>query len=142
MKYKISVLAELTHLSTYTLRYYEKEGLISDIQRDENGVRVYTDFDLEMVKSIECLKGTGMSLKEIKKHIDLFKKGSSTYEARVNLFKLQREKVMEKMKELHEQKEMTDYKIWYYENMSTLGNEEDPLNCQKMEEIYKKENVQ
>lgn len=65
-RYRIGDFAKLVGLSTYTLRYYEDQGLIV-AQRDENGVRFYTEEDIRWVGFILHLKGTGMRLNELKR---------------------------------------------------------------------------
>ncbi|MEY8735767.1 MerR family transcriptional regulator [Lactobacillus sp. AN1001] len=138
MNFTISATAKKTGLSTYTLRYYEKEGLIKNIQRTENGRRFYSEQDIELIKSIDCLKKTGMSIESIKKYMKIFADDQFDDSSRIALFKKQREKIKEKMAELQDQLEMANYKIWYYENIGSLVDKDDPLHCEKMEAIYSK----
>ncbi|NOU96621.1 MerR family transcriptional regulator [Paenibacillus sp. LMG 31456] len=56
-----------------TLRYYEKIGLLSQVQRKQNKHRIYSDTDKEMLLLIKCLKKTGMSLEEIRPFLEFFK---------------------------------------------------------------------
>lgn len=53
MNGSIKSVSERTGLSAYTIRYYEKMGIIPEVNRDENGVRAFTEDDiawLELVK--------------------------------------------------------------------------------------------
>lgn len=75
--YRIGEFAKLVGLSTYTLRYYEDQGLVKS-QRDENGVRYYTDEDIRWVGFILHLKGTGMRLNDLKRYVKLRAKGDAT----------------------------------------------------------------
>lgn len=59
MAYSIAQVAEKTGLSVYTLRYYDKEGLLPFIQRTERGNRSFTDEDLEWIGLINCLERYG-----------------------------------------------------------------------------------
>lgn len=136
MKYKISEIAELTSLTTYTLRYYEKEGLLWDVHRSENGQRYYTEKDVEMIQVIDCLKKTGMSIEDIKKYIDIFRHDITNASERVALFEKQKEIILRKMEELRNNLEMAEYKIWYYQNIGKLVDENDPLHCEKMRLLY------
>ena len=69
MSYTIGQIAELIHESTYTLRYYSKEGLLPFEKRNEHGIRVFEKEDLELFNVIKCLKATHMPIKEIKKFV-------------------------------------------------------------------------
>ncbi|KRN99724.1 MerR family transcriptional regulator [Companilactobacillus kimchiensis] len=66
MAYSIGQVAEKTGLSSYTLRYYDKEGLMPFVHRGNGGRREFTENDMDFVDLISCLKETGMSLKEIR----------------------------------------------------------------------------
>ncbi len=94
MVYSISQAAKKMNLSTYTLRYYDKEGLLPMIERSNNGVRVFKEEDLEWLRLIHCLKASGMPIKEIKQFLDWQQEGDSTLEKRRNLF-YQRKAIIE-----------------------------------------------
>ncbi|MGO2064496.1 MAG: MerR family transcriptional regulator [Latilactobacillus curvatus] len=80
-QYKIGEFAKLVGLSTYTLRYYEDQGLIMP-QRDASGVRFYTLEDVKWGGFILHLKGTGMRITELKQYVALRAQGDATIEAR------------------------------------------------------------
>lgn len=80
-QYKIGEFAKLVGLSTYTLRYYEDQGLIMP-QRDAAGVRFYTLEDVKWVGFILHLKGTGIRITELKQYVALRAQGDATIEAR------------------------------------------------------------
>ena len=69
--YSIQEVSSRTGLTTHTLRYYEKEGLLTGVERSPGGFRQYTDEDLEALGLICCLKNTGMSLQEIARFVNL-----------------------------------------------------------------------
>lgn len=136
MRYSIGEVSKITGIGQHTLRYYEKEGLLYGIERKSNGLRAYTDQDIELINVISCLKDTGMSIADIRQYVQLCKEGKDTFDARVQLFKKQREYIMEQINLLSKHLETAEYKIWYYENVEALGDESDPLNCIKMRKIY------
>ncbi|WP_125604526.1 MerR family transcriptional regulator [Lapidilactobacillus bayanensis] len=76
-RYKIGEFAKLVGLSTYTLRYYENEGLVVS-QRDDNGVRFYTDEDIKWLGFLLHLKGTGMKLNDLKDYVKWRAQGDQT----------------------------------------------------------------
>ena len=75
MTYTIAKVSQITGLSAHTLRYYEKEGLLQNIKRDINGNREFSDDDLKWLETITCLKNSGMSIKNLKRYIQLYTEG-------------------------------------------------------------------
>ena len=98
--YSIREVSRKTGLSVHTLRYYEKEGLLSGVQRTSGGFRQYTEADLETLSLICCLKNTGMSLQEITRFVSLTRAGNAPLRERVELLKLHREIVLARIAEL------------------------------------------
>ena len=98
--YSIQDVSKKTGLSAHTLRYYEKEGLITGVERSRGGFRQYTDEDLEALGLVCCLKNTGMSLQEILRFVQLTREGDYTLEERVELLRKHRENVIQRMAEM------------------------------------------
>ena len=80
-----------------TLRYYDKEGLLPFVERSGGGIRMFKGEDIEWLSIIECLKKTGMPIKEIKQFIDWCIEGDSTIDKRLELIDRQRERVQKKI---------------------------------------------
>lgn len=123
MSYSIGEVSKLTGLSVPTLRYYDKEGLISNINRNENGLRDFTEQDLGTINIVTCIKGAGASIREIKEYMDLCKLGDSTLEARKQFFIEKKRDVEEQMKHLSEIMKTVEMKIKYYEDAIEAGTE-------------------
>ena len=102
-KYQIKDVSDLLGVSTYTLRYYEKIGLLNFVKRNKSGVREFEASDLITINTIICLKQTGMPLKEIKKYLKLVGEGIDTAEQRKAMFLQQRQKVTEEIAALKNQ---------------------------------------
>ncbi|BDR57419.1 MerR family transcriptional regulator [Xylocopilactobacillus apis] len=85
-KYHIKDVSETMGISVYTLRYYEKIGVLSFVKRDENGVREFEPRDLVTLNTIECLKKTDMPLKDIKNYLNLIDDGISSADERLQMF--------------------------------------------------------
>ena len=98
--YSIQDVSKKTGLSPHTLRYYEKEGLLSPVERTPGGFRQYTDEDLEALGLICCLKNTGMPLQEITRFVQLTHEGEQTLRERVELLREHRKSVAERMDEM------------------------------------------
>ena len=112
--YTIREVSEKTGLSPHTLRYYEKEGLLSDVERSSGGFRQYTDEDLEALGLICCLKNTGMSLQEITCFSELTRGGDQTLKERVELLRAHRENVLARMEQMQTYLEKVTWKLSYY----------------------------
>lgn len=116
MNYTIGEVAKKMGISTHTLRYYDKMGLLPFVERDAVGSRVFKEKDFLMLNTIHCLKKTGMDLKEIKQYIDWCDQGMETVEDRHKLFLDKRKAVLAEIKELEKTLETIDYKCDFYEN--------------------------
>lgn len=121
MSYTVSEIAEIVDMSPHTLRYYAKEGLIPNIKRDKNGVRIFELEDTEWLFVIEALKKSGMSIKEIREYIELLSFGDVTIDERLARYRKQEEMVEKKIEELRETLEVVRYKRWKYELYSEAG---------------------
>jgi len=130
MNYSIGEVAEKIGLTAHTLRYYDKEGLLPFIDRTETGLRSFKDTDFEWLELINCLKNTGMPIKNIKVFIDYCMEGDSTLEKRLEMFKNQKESVLAQIENLQKHLKKVEYKIWYYETALAAGTEAVHHKCE------------
>lgn len=114
----IGEIASATNISEYTLRYYEKKGLIR-VKRDAIGRRCYEKNDIEWVKFIQRLKDTGMLLRDIKKYAQLRYAGNETMPERLSMLQEHREYVLEQQKKWADYLDNLDKKIVFYQNSIT-----------------------
>lgn len=121
MLYTVGEAAKRMGVPASTIRYYDKEGLLPFVERSGGGLRMFKEEDFEWLKIIECLKCTGMSIKEIKEFVDWCVEGDSTIEKRLALITRQREAIKEKLKQTEEALHLLDYKCWYYETAQRAG---------------------
>lgn len=121
MGYSIGQVAKKLGLTAHTLRYYEKEGLLPFVQKTASGLRVFSDNDIGWLVMIECLKGTGMTLKGVKQYIDWYIEGDSTLQKRLDMFKQQKIKLEEQMAQLQKHLEKIDFKIAFYTEAVAKG---------------------
>ena len=112
--YSIQDVSGRTGLSPHTLRYYEKEGLLSPVSRTPGGFRQYTDEDLEALGLICCLKNTGMSLQEITRFVRLTWEGDETLRERVELLREHRESVIQRMNEMQKYLDKVTWKLNFF----------------------------
>lgn len=132
-KYTIKDAAKIMNVPTSTIRFYDKEGLLPFMERMESGYRIFSEEDLAMLRTIDCLKKTGMPIKEIRQFIDWVQKGDASLAQRYEMF-LERKKVVElQMAELQSTLEIVNFKCWYYKAAIKAGSE------RRIEEYVKKE---
>lgn len=121
--YSIGEVSEMFNLPIPTLRFYDKEGLLLDLERDKSGIRVFNDKTLEALRVIECLKKSGMQIKEIKEFMHWCSLGDKTIEKRKEMFLARKEKIEEEMQELEKALSMIKFKCWYYDKALADGTE-------------------
>lgn len=114
MEYTIKQIAEKTNLTPHTIRYYDKEGMLPFVRRNEAGIREFSDNDLEWIFLICCLKNTGMPIKQIKKFIDLCIVGDETLAIRRQMLLTHRKDTLRKISDLQKNLAKIDAKIEYY----------------------------
>ena len=96
--YTIGQVSELFGLPISTLRYYDKEGLFPAMQRD-SGIRKFGEKELEALRVIECLKKSGLEIKDIKQFMEWCVQGSETED---RLSRLQPEDMPEEIRRAYE----------------------------------------
>lgn len=112
---KISEVAEMTNISIHTLRYYEKEGLLLNIRRNESGQRIFDKTDIEWLTWIKRLKSTGMPLAEIKSFAKLRQAGSTTLSVRKSLLVAHKTNLEQEIARLNGELNIVLYKIDAYD---------------------------
>lgn len=121
--YTIGQVAEMSGLPVSTLRYYDKQGLFPGLERT-SGIRKFSEKDLEALRLIECLKKSGLEIKDIKQFMDWCVQGPSTYSQRRELFVKQKETVEAEIAHLNKVLNMLKFKCWFYEQAILDGSDE------------------
>lgn len=121
MFYTVGETAKRFGVAPSTLRYYDKEGLLPFVERSGSGIRMFKSEDMDWLAIIECLKKTGMPIKEIKQFVDWCMQGDSTIGQRLELINSRRNEVLRQMEQLEKTLETLDYKQWYYETAKKAG---------------------
>jgi MerR family transcriptional regulator, aldehyde-responsive regulator len=121
-------MAERTGVTLDTLRYYEREGLLDDVERAENGHRRYREGDVLWVEVLRCLRDTGMTIEQLRHYCELGKQGRHNDSERLRLLTEHRARVEEQIADRHEALRLIDHKIGLYRNatvvMSTAASAE------------------
>ena len=122
--YTIGQVSEMFNIPVSTLRYYDKEGFFPHLERSGN-IRRFSETELEAIHLIECLKRSGLEIKEIKQFFKWVSEGSSSYPDRKALFEHRKEVVREQMEALEKTMAMLEFKCWYYDKAIADGNEDN-----------------
>ncbi len=120
----IAEVSKKYDLTPDTLRYYEKIGLISNVPRTKSGIRNYDDKTCNQIEFIKCMRNAGVEIESLIKYIDLFNKGKSTIVARKQLLEVQKEKLLEKQKNISQTINRLNYKLKLYDEIIE-GKRED-----------------
>ncbi len=113
----IREIAAKTNMSTDTLRYYERIGLLPPVPRNAAGIRNYDEYFVNFINFIKKLKASGMSLEHIIDYIRLAEMGDATIQERKKLLAEARETLLDKINSLQLVAEMADYQLRNYENL-------------------------
>lgn len=121
--YTIGQVSEMTGLPISTLRYYDKEGLFHHMER-VSGMRRFGEQELEALHVIECLKASGLEIRDIRQFMQWCTEGASSYPKRRQLLERQKETLEAQMDDLRRSLAMLQFKCWYYEQAMRDGGEE------------------
>ena len=137
MRYTIGEVAKRFNLNISTLRYYDKEGLIPNLEKNESGNRIFDEEAISGLITIECLKKSGMSIKDIKTFIDWCQEGDESLKDRLEMFLARREALQSQIKELESTLNYIDYKVEYYTKAVADGTEKIVKENMSNPRLYK-----
>ncbi len=120
--YTIGQVAAMFNLPVSTLRYYDKEGLFPTLSR-QSGIRKFGERELEALRVIECLKKSGLEIKDIKQFMSWCQEGPATYADRKALFEARKATVEAEIAKLQKTLDMLRFKCWYYDVAIQDGGE-------------------
>lgn len=116
-QYSMKQVCEITGLTYDALKFYCNTGLVPNVKRDKNNYRIFNDRDIEWIKSLSCLKGCGMSIKEIKEYLDLCLKGKESIPKRKAVLNIKKQELEAKMQELQNSIDYIDWKQQFYDDV-------------------------
>lgn len=121
--YSMKEVSEKLNLPASTIRYYDKQGMLPNMQRTESGYRSFSEKDIGMLNMIECLKRTNMPIRDIQQFIAWVQQGDATLQQRYDMFVERRESVQEQIAQLQKALEFIEYKCRYYSTALEAGTE-------------------
>ncbi len=134
MLYTVGEIAKILGISASTLRYYDKEGLLPFVERSNSGIRMFTDKDYEWLKVIECLKKSGLSIKDIKAYTNMVNQGNNSLSERLELFQARRTAIKQQIMEMQEALELLEFKCWYY-SQAVQDHTDEKVQALSIDEI-------
>ena len=127
---RIAEVSEQYGISSDTLRYYERIGLIPPVNRNKNGIRDYNEIDIRRVDFVKCMRSAGLPIEVLIEYVGLVQQGDRTIEARKEILKEQRELLMARMKEMQKTLDILEHKIEVYEN-AVLTKEKEMIQVEE-----------
>lgn len=118
----ITEVSNKYNLTQDTLRYYERIGLIPDVNRKQSGIRDYSEEDCRWVEFIKCMRSAGLPIEVLIEYVVLFQQGESTIAARKDLLVEQRRQLLSRIQDMNQTLERLEYKIDIY-NEAVIGEE-------------------
>ena len=123
MIYTVGELSKATGVPASTIRYYDSQGLLPQVERSSGGMRVFDERSYQALQVLGCLKESGLSIKEMKEFIELVEEGDNSLGKRLELFRSRRDTMREQMKKMESFLQILDFKVWYYETALQAGTE-------------------
>lgn len=114
---RISEVSEQCGVTADTLRYYERIGLLPPVNRNNGGIRDYSELDVRRVEFIKCMRRVGLPIEVLIEYFNLVQQGDQTIDARKEILIEQRAQLVTKMAEIQDTIELVDHKLEVYENM-------------------------
>ena len=131
---RIGELSARSGRTIYAIRWYEAQGLIPGVERDDGGRRVYNERHVDWLDLMDRLRHTGMSIAEMRAYTALVKQGRSTLKQRQEMLYAHRARVLETISEWTQALKLVDGKIDYYGEWLTTGHRPKRPPEQRMQE--------
>lgn len=140
-KYSIGQISEMLGISISTLRYYDKQGLLPLVERTNGNIRVFSELDVNLLNMIDCLKNTGLQLKDIKTYFEWCYEGDSTIDKRYDMILDRKAETERQIAILQKSLSLINYKCEYYRKAKEAGTTNLPeLNNSSIQEGDNKAN--
>ena len=115
--YTMKNVCEELELPYETLRYYCNEGLVPNVKRDANNHRMFDDRDLNWLRSLQCLRKCGLSIKEVKSYLNYCLEGPSTITIRKEILEAKKEALLKEIESIQESVDFIDQKQDFYDGV-------------------------
>ena len=120
----IKKVSEQLEITPDTIRYYERIGLVPPINRNKNGVRDFTDLDIQRLDFIKCMRHAGLSIESLHEYMHLY----SLNDDRKRILEEEAEKLDERIASLQETRAYLQHKINVYDSQLTQATNDLKLS--------------
>ena len=117
----IAEVSKKYDITSDTLRYYERIGLIPPVPRTKSGIRDYDENSCAWIELMKCMRKAGVQIEALIEYVKLFQIGDSTFEARRQLLKEQYDILEEQKQQIEATMERLKYKVSRYEEAVKTG---------------------
>ena len=125
----IKKVSEQLEITPDTIRYYERIGLVPPINRNKNGVRDFTDLDIQRLDFIKCMRHAGLSIESLHEYMHLYSLNDDrTIPARKRILEEKAEKLDERIASLQETRAYLQHKIDVYDSQLTQATDDLKLS--------------
>ncbi|MDE8703412.1 MerR family transcriptional regulator [Adlercreutzia equolifaciens] len=114
---KIAEVSKRYGVSTDTLRYYERVGLLRHVPRNKSGIRDYDEASCNAVEFVKCMRDAGMTIESLVEYMDLLERGDETTQARKDLLLRQSEEIRQRIEDLERALTRLQFKIDHYDEV-------------------------
>lgn len=114
---RISEVSERCGISSDTLRYYERVGLIPPVDRDPGGIRKYSETDMKRIEFVKCMRRVDLPIEVLTEYFRLVQQGDETIDARKDILQTQRDQLQARMDEMQDTLDLLNHKIRVYEDL-------------------------
>lgn len=125
----IKKVSEQLEITPDTIRYYERIGLVPPINRNKNGVRDFTDLDIQRLDFIKCMRHAGLSIESLHEYMHLYSLNDDrTIPACKRILEEEAEKLDERIANLQETRAYLQHKINVYDSQLTQATNDLKLS--------------
>lgn len=117
MYYSMKEVCERTGISYDTLKFYCNEGLVPGLRRDEHNYRIFTEKNIEWIRNLFCLKNCGMGISELKRYVELCRRGRETIPERQEILKTKLQNLRQEIERIEKNMDFIMYKQQFYQDV-------------------------
>ena len=115
--YTMMQVCREANMSYQTLKFYCNKGLVPNVKRDKNNRRIFSEYDLNWIKSLKCLKNCGLSINEMLEYLELCLQGEKSIPERKVMLAEKRKNLEAEMKQIQESIDYIDWKQNFYDEV-------------------------
>ena len=127
MTYSITDLSKKFNLPASTIRYYEKIGLLENVEHVNSYRRVYNDSHIDRLNAIECFKKALLPLDEIRLFFTYEKDMKANSEKILDMMKKQEIRTAQSMEALQAGLDHLHKKIRFYTKVNEAVKNNTPI---------------